>query len=102
MSPLSNAAILLLAERSLKNNFFWLVVVPLTFIVRPETFENVVDLLVPELQRRGRYKTAYAKGGLREKLFGRARVNDRIRPPNTDGCKPDLHKFYRFDSFILT
>ncbi|MGD0722599.1 MAG: LLM class flavin-dependent oxidoreductase [Roseiarcus sp.] len=49
----------------------------LTFVVRPETFENVVDLVVPELQRRGRYKTAYAEGTMREKLFGRARLDDR-------------------------
>ena len=48
----------------------------LTFAVRPETFESVVDLLVPELQRRGRYKHAYAPGTLREKLFGRARLAD--------------------------
>lgn len=41
----------------------------LCFAVRPETFVDVVDLLVPELQRRGRYKTAYAEGTLREKLF---------------------------------
>ncbi|MDX7952612.1 LLM class flavin-dependent oxidoreductase [Lichenihabitans sp. Uapishka_5] len=46
----------------------------LTFAVRPETFETVVDLLVPELQRRGRYKRAYAPGTLREKLFGRSRL----------------------------
>jgi alkanesulfonate monooxygenase len=46
----------------------------LAFIVRPETFVDVVDLLVPELQRRGRYKTAYEKGTLREKLFGAARL----------------------------
>jgi len=44
----------------------------LAFAVRPETFENVVDHLVPELQRRGRYKTSYAEGTLREKLFGRS------------------------------
>jgi hypothetical protein len=31
----------------------------------------VVDLVVPELQRRGRYPTAYADGPLRHKLFGR-------------------------------
>ncbi|QNE36652.1 LLM class flavin-dependent oxidoreductase [Leifsonia shinshuensis] len=36
----------------------------------PETFEGVVDLLVPELQRRGRYQTAYRPGTLREKLGG--------------------------------
>ncbi len=38
--------------------------------VMPETFADVVDLLVPELQRRGVYKTAYRPGALREKLFG--------------------------------
>ncbi|WP_348790055.1 LLM class flavin-dependent oxidoreductase [Leifsonia sp. NPDC080035] len=36
----------------------------------PETWEGVVDLLVPELQRRGRYQTAYRPGTLREKLTG--------------------------------
>jgi FMN-dependent oxidoreductase (nitrilotriacetate monooxygenase family) len=46
----------------------------LAFAVRPETFRDVVDLLVPELQRRGRYKSAYRKGTLREKLFGHARL----------------------------
>lgn len=49
----------------------------LAFAVRPETFVDIVDLLVPELQRRGRYKTAYAPGTLREKLFGRARLDER-------------------------
>jgi long-chain alkane monooxygenase len=38
--------------------------------VTPETFEDVVGLLVPELQRRGAYPTAYGPGTtLREKLF---------------------------------
>jgi long-chain alkane monooxygenase len=46
----------------------------LAFVVRPETFVDVVDLLVPELQRRDRYKTAYKRGTLREKLFGRPRL----------------------------
>ena len=46
----------------------------LAFAVRPETFVDVVDLLVPELQRRGRYKRAYSDGVLRQKLFGRARL----------------------------
>jgi FMN-dependent oxidoreductase (nitrilotriacetate monooxygenase family) len=49
----------------------------LAFVVRPETFADVVEFLVPELQRRGRYKTSYARGTLREKLFGRARVDER-------------------------
>jgi FMN-dependent oxidoreductase (nitrilotriacetate monooxygenase family) len=48
----------------------------LTFVVRPDTFVDVADMLVPELQRRGRYKRAYEPGTLREKLFGRARLGD--------------------------
>jgi long-chain alkane monooxygenase len=46
----------------------------MAFAIRPETFADIVDLLVPELQRRGRYKTDYARGTLREKLFGRPRL----------------------------
>jgi len=42
----------------------------MAFALAPETFVDVVDLLVPELQRRGRYKRDYANGTLREKLFG--------------------------------
>jgi FMN-dependent oxidoreductase (nitrilotriacetate monooxygenase family) len=50
----------------------------LAYAVRPESFTDVADLLVPELQRRGRYKTDYRRGTLREKLFGagRARLGD--------------------------
>jgi FMN-dependent oxidoreductase (nitrilotriacetate monooxygenase family) len=37
----------------------------------PGTFVDFVDLVVPELQRRGRYRTAYTPGEtLRERLFG--------------------------------
>ena len=38
--------------------------------VVPECLETVVDLLVPALQERGRYKRDYAPGTYREKLFG--------------------------------
>jgi FMN-dependent oxidoreductase (nitrilotriacetate monooxygenase family) len=38
--------------------------------VTPECLEDVVRLLVPTLQERGRYKRAYAPGTSREKLFG--------------------------------
>ncbi|MCA3183451.1 MAG: LLM class flavin-dependent oxidoreductase [Cupriavidus sp.] len=37
--------------------------------VVPESYEDFVDLVVPALQDRGRYKTAYAEGSLRHKLF---------------------------------
>lgn len=42
----------------------------LAYAVAPESFEDVAELVVPELQRRGRYKRAYAPGTLREKLSG--------------------------------
>lgn len=37
--------------------------------VEPAGLEAFVDLVVPELQNRGRYKTEYAKGTMREKFF---------------------------------
>jgi len=46
----------------------------LAYAVRPDTFAEIVNLVVPELQRRGRYKTDYAPGTLREKLFGPGRA----------------------------
>jgi FMN-dependent oxidoreductase (nitrilotriacetate monooxygenase family) len=51
----------------------------LTRIVTPESYEDFIDLVIPELQRRGSYKTAYDSGTLREKLFpeGGARLPDR-------------------------
>ena len=42
----------------------------LTRTVSPESFEDFVALVIPELQRRGRYKRDYEDGTLREKLFG--------------------------------
>nr|WP_211110521.1 LLM class flavin-dependent oxidoreductase [Acuticoccus mangrovi] len=38
--------------------------------VKPEGVEDFVTHVVPELQSRGAYKTAYAEGTLREKMFG--------------------------------
>jgi long-chain alkane monooxygenase len=46
----------------------------LAYAVTPETMADVVDLLIPELQKRGRYKREYAPGTLREKLFGAGRA----------------------------
>jgi FMN-dependent oxidoreductase (nitrilotriacetate monooxygenase family) len=47
--------------------------------VLPETYVDVVDMLVPELQRRGVYRREYAPGTLREKLTGGAA---RLSPPH--------------------
>ncbi len=45
----------------------------LPYITRPETFCGFVELVVPELQRRGVYKLDYSPGTLREKLSGPGR-----------------------------
>ncbi|TXI05197.1 MAG: N5,N10-methylene tetrahydromethanopterin reductase, partial [Rhizobium sp.] len=41
----------------------------LTRTVAPEGFEDFVDIVVPALQDRGLYKTSYAEGSLRRKIF---------------------------------
>ncbi len=45
----------------------------LAYAVTPETFSDFVELVVPELQRRGVYKREYREGTLREKLYGPGR-----------------------------
>jgi hypothetical protein len=40
----------------------------------PECFDDFIALVVPRQQERGAYKTKYAEGTLRGKLFG----NDRL------------------------
>jgi len=47
--------------------------------VLPECLESFIDLVVPVLQERGAYKTGYAAGTYRQKLFG---AGDRL---------PDTH-----------
>ncbi len=51
----------------------------LAYAVTHETFTDVVDLLVPELQKRGVYKQDYQTGTLREKLFNQG---DRLQAPH--------------------
>lgn len=48
----------------------------LAYAVTPATFEDVVEYVVPELQARGAYKTEYADGSLRNKLFA---AGDRVK-----------------------
>ncbi|MDT5104830.1 MAG: long-chain alkane monooxygenase, partial [Mycobacterium sp.] len=43
--------------------------------VMPESLETFIELIVPELQDRGLYKTSYAPGTYRQKLFG---LGDRL------------------------
>jgi len=50
----------------------------LAHLMTPGTLKDMIELVVPILQERGLYKTEYAKGTMREKLFGeRSRLPDR-------------------------
>ncbi len=51
----------------------------LSYTVMPECIESIVDLLVPELQSRGVYKTRYTQGSMREKLF---HLGPRLQSPH--------------------
>jgi alkanesulfonate monooxygenase SsuD/methylene tetrahydromethanopterin reductase-like flavin-dependent oxidoreductase (luciferase family) len=42
----------------------------LAYAITPGTFADIVEHLVPELQRRGLHRTAYEPGTLRDKLLG--------------------------------
>lgn len=55
----------------------------LAYVVMPETFSDVVDHLIPELQRRGSFKKEYAAGTYREKLFGRGPRLEETHPAAT-------------------
>jgi FMN-dependent oxidoreductase (nitrilotriacetate monooxygenase family) len=46
----------------------------LAYAVTPESFSDFVELIVPELQRRGIFKREYRPGTLREKLYGPGRA----------------------------
>ena len=50
-----------------------------SYAVTPESFTDLVDLVIPELQRRGAFKHEYREGTLREKLSadGRGRLPER-------------------------
>ncbi|PYE41295.1 FMN-dependent oxidoreductase (nitrilotriacetate monooxygenase family) [Rhizobium sp. PP-F2F-G20b] len=49
----------------------------LTRTVVPESYEDFIAFVVPVLQERGLYKTSYAEGAFRQKLFGEG---DRLGP----------------------
>jgi alkanesulfonate monooxygenase SsuD/methylene tetrahydromethanopterin reductase-like flavin-dependent oxidoreductase (luciferase family) len=46
----------------------------LSQMISPGSVEDFVDLVVPELQRRGRYRVEYAESTLRERFAGQARL----------------------------
>lgn len=49
----------------------------LAYATTPGTFEDVVEFIVPQLQKRGLYQEEYQKGSLRNKLFNKGdRLSD--------------------------
>ncbi|MBL4926666.1 LLM class flavin-dependent oxidoreductase [Fuscibacter oryzae] len=52
----------------------------LSRIVTPESYADFADLVVPELQTRGLYKTSYGQGTLRARIFGQG---DRLPATHT-------------------
>lgn len=64
----------------------------LAYAVTPESFEDAVDLRVPELQRRGVYRTEYRAGALREKLGGEG---PRLRAPHPGAISRELGQISR-------
>lgn len=55
----------------------------LAYATTPGSFEDVVEFIVPELQKRGVYQESYTEGSLRHKLFGQG---DRL-PQTHRGAK---------------
>lgn len=64
----------------------------LTRTVAPESHQDFIRYVIPELQQRGRYKTAYQEGSLRHKLIGQG---DRL------GSNHPVHN-YRIDQNITS
>jgi len=60
----------------------------LTRTVAPESHHDFIRLVIPELQQRGRYKTEYATGSLRNKLFAQGDHLAASHPANQFRCRP--------------
>ena len=60
----------------------------LTRTVEPDSLRNFCDLLVPELQNRGAYKTKYDEGSMREKLF--PGTGARVKPSHPAARSRDM------------
>lgn len=68
----------------------------LAYIIAHQTFIDVVDYIVPELQKRGVYKTEYNPGTLREKLFAKTAY----LPDNHRGAQYRYKEDYKLDSVV--
>ena len=62
----------------------------LTRTVAPESHQDFIRLVIPELQQRGRYKTAYENGSLRHKLFQQGDLLSETHPAQQFRCQSTL------------
>ncbi|OAP43224.1 hypothetical protein ATC00_04855, partial [Sinorhizobium americanum] len=69
------------------------------YAVTPETFEDIVGHLVPELQKRGVYPCEYRPGTLREKLFGRGPL---LAAPHPGARYRDIEGVKRSEALLAT
>ncbi len=60
----------------------------LTRTVAPESHQDFIHLVVPELQHRGRYKTEYQTGSLRHKLHQQGDRLTASHPADAFRCRP--------------
>lgn len=60
----------------------------LTRTVAPESHHDFIRYVIPELQQRGRYKTAYRQGSLRHKLFQNGDLLPHTHPVEQYRCQP--------------
>lgn len=74
----------------------------LTRTVEPESYADFIDLVVPELQARGSYKTAYAPGTLREKPSAAAARACRRNTPAPPSASPRPRASARPDPTFLS
>lgn len=64
----------------------------LTRTVAPESHHDFIRYVIPELQQRGRYKTAYRQGSLRHKLFQEGDLLPHTHPVEQYRCQPQVTK----------
>ena len=57
-----------------------------TRTVTPESYEDFIQYVIPELQRRGRFKTEYKQGSLRHKLIGKGERLPSSHPVRSFRC----------------
>ncbi|GIN21880.1 MAG TPA: FMN-dependent monooxygenase [Bacillus bacterium] len=63
----------------------------LAYALAPGTFKDFVELVTPELQRRGVLKKEYAEGTFREKLFGKGNARLPEEHPGTGYRRNVMH-----------